>query len=40
VADLVSFRKQPDSRNPRRLVTGAAIAGVAILAGRALHRSG
>jgi len=34
--DLFSFQKRPDARNPRRWVTGAAVAGVAALAIR--HR--
>jgi hypothetical protein len=34
--DLFSLRKRPEARNPRRWVTGLAIAGAAALAAR--HR--
>jgi len=39
--DLMSFRKRPDVRNPRRWVNGAAAAGaVALAIGRGPHRVG
>ena len=38
--DLMSFRKRPDARNPRRLVTGAVAVGGAILATRHVLHDG
>jgi hypothetical protein len=38
--DLMSFRKRPDARNPRRWVTGAAAAGAVALAARRAKSAG